>query len=255
MVVGVLGAGSAPAAAATVPAVPSSPNLWAADANGVEVHWLDGSTNEDTFVVQRSRAFENASDPWTTVAVVADHRSGQPGSAYQYNESTRIDHDPLYTYCVRVGARNTAGTSYTETVRTVSTDDCSAARPPTEAPPFTIANIRSRSMQLQINRTRAFEWTYFVTYRRAGSTTLVTAAALLPTTPWSAGSTISVTVGGLQPWTGYCFEVTPFNPRGDGPAMPEQCRTTLDDSCRFCLAPVRTNATVDAVRGASAVKL
>jgi hypothetical protein len=92
--------------ATTMP--PAAPTMVAAEplGDGLHVTWTDNSDNEDQFVVERS---ENGATFEELVALPFDSSS--------YHDAA-IQPDATYSY--RIGARNSAGTNYSDSVSTAA---------------------------------------------------------------------------------------------------------------------------------------
>jgi len=82
----------------TVPAAPSDPVVQAAPGGGVQISWVDNSTNETTFHIQRQRQNGNTWHRSTTLLADA-------------NQTSLVDNPGNGTYRYRVRAANAAGSS------------------------------------------------------------------------------------------------------------------------------------------------
>lgn len=88
------------------PAVPTTPSFTAVTATGMTLNWVDNSTNEANFIVQRST--DNIT--FTTVSTIASTSIATTGTAYNY-VATNLYNNTLYYWRV-LAANANCGTSF-----------------------------------------------------------------------------------------------------------------------------------------------
>jgi len=90
----------------TAPAVPTTPSLTAVTATGMTLNWVDNSTNEANFIIQRST--DNIT--FTTVSTIVSTSIATTGTPYNY-VATNLYNGTLYYWRV-LAANANCGTSF-----------------------------------------------------------------------------------------------------------------------------------------------
>ena len=213
------GAGqSDPSATVTATSFPSNPpgaptDLRAAGAAGptqINLNWLDNSSDEYGFIVEREAETETAFTALPSPAAGAnpgDPTVGpQPGTGRVYFSDKTAKDDTTYTY--RIKATNPAGDSaYSNTA--------AATTPPTTPTGLSGAAVAGTDNSIKLSFTSSSKHEDgFNVYREAAGATVFTKAGFVPAAA-GPGSAVSFTDLGLTSSTAYSYYVTAYNAAGE----------------------------------------